>query len=118
MSSIERIDLGGLEDLSAGVPRLVAYRGPPPKRSILVVRTSDGVRAYWNVCRHLPIPLDAGTGVLPRGPEIVCQTHGARYRPEDGYCFDGPCAGAWLEAIPVEVDPMGAGRIYARIECP
>ena len=73
-----------------------------PRQSLLLTTTDDGPRAYWNVCQHLPVPLDAGLGTLPRGPELVCSTHGAYYRPEDGVCTKGPCVGAQLEAVRLE----------------
>ncbi|MCA9551814.1 MAG: Rieske 2Fe-2S domain-containing protein [Myxococcales bacterium] len=78
--------------------------GAPPRRSLVVVRDGAAVRAFWNVCRHLPVPLDSGVGVLPPDHDLVCLTHGARYRREDGLCLAGPCKGSRLEAVPVEAD--------------
>ncbi len=93
--------------------RVVWYpAGRPPKKSFLVVRSRDGLRVYWNVCRHLPIPLDAGTGALAGGDDLVCLTHGARYRASDGCCIEGPCEGDALE--PVEFEVVG-GRIFALV---
>jgi len=34
----------------------------------------------------------------------MCAHHSALFRFDDGLCIDGPCAGAALEAVPVEVD--------------
>lgn len=110
-----RCDLGRLSDLTVGNVRIVSIKAPPPKHSLLVVRTPSGVRGYWNVCRHLPIPLDCGAGSLPATDDLVCQTHGARYRPEDGFCTTGPCEGTWLESIPLEIDEA-ADRIFGSIE--
>lgn len=110
---MQRIDLGALSSLVPGQPRFVAHPGGvPPKRSIIVVRTDEGVRAYWNVCRHLPIPLDGGAGVLPPGRpgELRCATHAATYRALDGICVEGPCAGKALEALPLELE---GDRIFA-----
>lgn len=63
-------------------------------------------RAYENVCRHIPIPIDYGDNRFfnPAGTHIVCQTHGAVYDPETGLCVEGPCAGSHLKPIPVEVE--------------
>ena len=94
----------GTEDLGDGEARIVRYpTGKPPKRSFIVVGTAEGLRVYWNVCRHLPIPLDAGIGKLSGGEHLVCLTHGARYRPIDGHCVAGPCKGEILEAVEFEV---------------
>jgi nitrite reductase/ring-hydroxylating ferredoxin subunit len=38
-------------------------------------------------------------------------SHYARFRFRDGYCEDGPCAGASLEPIPPALD---AGEIHIR----
>jgi nitrite reductase/ring-hydroxylating ferredoxin subunit len=66
----------------------------------------DGqVRAYENVCRHIPITLDFGDGqFLSRdGKMVICQTHGATYDPLTGYCVWGPCAGASLKPLKIEL---------------
>jgi nitrite reductase/ring-hydroxylating ferredoxin subunit len=34
---------------------------------------------------------------------LVCSTHGARFAVTDGYCVSGPCRGAWLRQVAVEV---------------
>ena len=62
------------------------------------------VRAYWNVCAHLPIPLDGGSGAVERDDagRLVCSTHGAAYVPRTGACEVGPCVGAHLLPVPVE----------------
>jgi nitrite reductase/ring-hydroxylating ferredoxin subunit len=34
----------------------------------------------------------------------MCAHHSALFRFEDGHCIEGPCAGANLDAMKVEVD--------------
>jgi nitrite reductase/ring-hydroxylating ferredoxin subunit len=34
----------------------------------------------------------------------MCGTHGAVFRPEDGYCFDGPCSGRSLVRIAIKLE--------------
>jgi nitrite reductase/ring-hydroxylating ferredoxin subunit len=77
--------------------------------TVLVGRVDGSLRAYANVCRHTAIPLDArgGTslGVMTEdGANLFCDSHGAVYRPEDGLCIMGPCAGTHLIAFAVEED--------------
>jgi nitrite reductase/ring-hydroxylating ferredoxin subunit len=68
-----------------------------------VVRYRGEVRAYLNQCAHRALELD----IAPRRffdmerKTLICATHGARYRPVDGACVGGPCAGTGL--IPVAV---------------
>ena len=101
----------GPADLAEGVSRVVRLPGGrPPRLSVIVTRSVEGWRAYWNVCRHIPIPLDAGLGVLSDG--LVCISHGARYRPEDGVCIEGPCRGEALERL--DVEPVD-GRLVVRL---
>lgn len=61
--------------------------------------------AYENVCRHIPITLDYGDGRFfnSERSHFVCQTHGATYEPLTGKCIAGPCVGASLKPLKVEV---------------
>lgn len=63
-------------------------------------------RAWENVCRHIPITIDYGDNRFfnAEGTRIVCQTHGASYEPDTGLCVEGPCAGARLKPLQVEVE--------------
>lgn len=73
-------------------------------REALVLLGSDGEpRAYLNRCRHLPIPLDAGSRqfMTHDGEHLLCGTHGALYRRDDGVCVAGPCVHLTLEKLPI-----------------
>lgn len=94
--------LGPLDDLEKDEVRVVPWPGhAPPHLSLIVVAGDEGPLAFWNVCQHLPVPLDSGVGALPPG-DIVCLTHGARYQPSDGLCVAGPCKGARLVRVRLE----------------
>jgi nitrite reductase/ring-hydroxylating ferredoxin subunit len=94
------------EDLVAGSV-LVARLGEDDRGrpiTALVLRDGDGTAvAYRNMCRHLPVPLDGGTGefLSKDGTHLVCGTHGACYRLHDGLCIDGPCKGLALHPLRV-----------------
>ncbi len=84
-----------------------AYRDGPFEDEGILIRLADGiVRAYKNECRHLAMRLDDRE---PRqlwdaeGVSLMCNSHGARYRPSDGLCIAGPCRGSHLKSLPVEV---------------
>jgi nitrite reductase/ring-hydroxylating ferredoxin subunit len=67
--------------------------------------TDRGLRVYFNVCRHVPVPLDAGSFVAPVDDgDWVCDTHGARYDLSSGYCHTGPCLGSSLLPVRVELE--------------
>jgi nitrite reductase/ring-hydroxylating ferredoxin subunit len=83
-----------------------------PRTAIVLVDESGCPRAYVNRCKHIPVPLDAGGGKVlsPFGPFLECRTHGARYRLEDGYCFEGPCEGDSLDALEIESGSDASGE--------
>ncbi len=111
---MKRVELAPLDSLEPGVPKLVPLLAhPPPKRSVILIRLSaspQNIRAYWNVCQHLPIPLDAGAMELPASEELVCITHGAAYQASDGLCVRGPCEGTQLESVPLQIE---GGKVWA-----
>lgn len=72
------------------------------ERDAFAVRWHGGWYAYVNSCRHQSRALDYGDGRFLDGDALVCRHHGARYRPDDGTCVDGPCAGASLTRLALE----------------
>ena len=75
--------------------------------AIFVLRRSDRIVAYRNRCPHRGTPLDwlPDRFIAADGEHILCATHGALFRFEDGVCIAGPCPGARLE--PVEIRRKG-----------
>ncbi|MBM09873.1 MAG: (2Fe-2S)-binding protein [Magnetovibrio sp.] len=67
----------------------------------LVVRKKTKIFVYKNSCPHIGTPLDikAGQFLTLDKSRIICSTHGALFRIEDGYCVSGPCAGSSLLAL-------------------
>ncbi|KTG09751.1 2Fe-2S ferredoxin [Haloprofundus marisrubri] len=72
----------------------------------ILTKLDDGtVVAFRNYCQHwTDVRLDKGSGALVRNGDIVCQKHGATFGQETGYCDFGPCEGATLDKVDVEVD--------------
>lgn len=75
------------------------------QRDAFVVRFRGELFAYVNTCRHQSLALDFGDARFfdEAFDAIVCCQHGARYRPETGECFAGPCLGARLTPLAVAV---------------
>ena len=71
-----------------------------------VVRRGEVVAGYVDSCPHVGAPLAlTPTGYLTRnGDHIICATHGALFRPDDGRCGAGPCVGRSLRPWAVAVD--------------
>lgn len=102
-----RVYLGPADQLpTTPVPFSLADEPDGRPRIALVLRDeSEQLRAYLNRCRHLPIPIDGGSGryLSDNRRHLLCGTHGARYRLDDGMCIEGPCQGKALEPIVIEV---------------
>lgn len=77
---------------------------------VVVVRRGARVWAYANRCPHFSVPLDFEPGEIScyRSQVLMCAHHSALFRFDDGHCIEGPCAGASLDAMKVEVDDSGS----------
>ncbi len=73
--------------------------------SLIVVRQGKDVHVYLNRCPHTGVNLEWQPDRFfdMEGVFLQCATHGALFRPEDGYCVRGPCAGDSLQSIPAWV---------------
>ena len=71
-----------------------------------VVRRGDELTGYVDRCPHAGMPLAmAPDRYLTReGDLILCSSHGALFRPGDGVCVGGPCAGQALRGWAVRVE--------------
>ena len=71
--------------------------------------------AYVNRCRHVGISLDwvDNQFFTEDGRYLICANHGALYEPATGECVWGPCTGASLYRVPLQIKD---GKIFAR--CP
>jgi nitrite reductase/ring-hydroxylating ferredoxin subunit len=72
--------------------------------SILIYRDGPMLAAYLNICPHAGRRLDYAPGkFLMQDGDLVCAAHGASFRLDTGECVGGPCKGASLKSIPVEL---------------
>jgi nitrite reductase/ring-hydroxylating ferredoxin subunit len=95
-----------LADLDATGAKGMALGTLPHIREIVVVRTVDGVRAYSNRCPHMYSTLETFPDrFLDEAREhLVCSTHGARFRVQDGFCVSGPCRGYSLDPVTIKLE--------------
>ncbi|MEE8532357.1 MAG: Rieske (2Fe-2S) protein [Alphaproteobacteria bacterium] len=72
---------------------------------IFVVRDASGVHAYVNDCPHTGGPLNWTPDVFLTLDKrhIQCATHGAMFRIGDGRCIHGPCTGASLTPVTLDI---------------
>ena len=101
---VERVlcPLAELDD--PGSRAFTVGRGDWPLRGFLV-RRGAAVNAYVNRCPHAghPLNLQPHEFLTPDRALILCNSHGAIFEMATGYCVIGPCAGARLRRVPIEV---------------
>lgn len=71
-----------------------------------VVKVGGRYHAYVNRCPHAGTALDLWPNefMTEDGRHLLCSTHGAIFEPATGICVEGPCPGAALDHLAVEVD--------------
>ena len=92
-------------ELGEGEARGFVFGSGGSRRAVFVLRHGGQIRGYVNSCPHqgtsLEIAPDRFFDAL--GRHLICRTHGALFRPGDGFCFAGPCAGKSLDPAPIRV---------------
>ena len=80
-----------------------------------IVNVNGSYHAYVNRCPHAGTSLDLWPNefLTDDGRYLICSTHGAIFEKHTGLCVEGPCPGARLESLPVELD--GASLV---VKCP
>jgi nitrite reductase/ring-hydroxylating ferredoxin subunit len=91
--------------IAEGAARGFALGSGFARRLVLVLRKNGILRAYVDSCPHAGTPLEmAADDFFDRdGRYLLCRTHGALFRPEDGVCVAGPCIGARLKPVPIDI---------------
>jgi nitrite reductase/ring-hydroxylating ferredoxin subunit len=94
-----------LDDLPEGTTKGFAVERANGRTQIFLVNWDGVVHGYVNSCPHIGTPLDwlPDRFLSPDDDWILCATHGALFRPDDGYCVFGPCLGESLERVEIEV---------------
>jgi nitrite reductase/ring-hydroxylating ferredoxin subunit len=91
------------EDVPEGSARSFVIGEGHDRRDVVLVRRLGVLRAYLNSCPHQGTPLEtfADRFLSTDGELMICSTHGARFRVDDGVCVSGPCLGKAL--LPIDV---------------
>lgn len=95
----------GIDEIDAEGGRECRIGGPDDPQSLVLLCVGDAVRAYLNVCPHMGRNLSWAQDeflVTPAG-RLVCPHHGASFDIASGECVEGPCRGAFLTPVSVEV---------------
>ena len=95
-----------LDEIAAPGSKGFSLGSGAERREIFVVRDAAGTpRAYLNSCPHTGGPLDwVEHQFLSLDRRLIlCATHWALFRIDDGYCVHGPCAGKRLASLAITV---------------
>jgi len=97
IARLAQIEDGGLFETEARVEG--------DDESLILHRQGDTVRAWLNVCPHAGRRLDWAPGKFLRDKQghLVCAVHGATFDLAQGECIAGPCRGAMLKQIDIEI---------------
>lgn len=98
--------LARLDEIEDNGSKVFTFTDGTKRFEMFLHRMGDRVVGYENSCPHLYLPLDwrPGEFLNAAGDSFVCSSHGARFRPEDGFCVSGPCSGAWLRPVLIHVE--------------
>ena len=107
-----------LDDIEDGEGKGFVLGEGAVRREVFVVREDEAVYGYENVCPHAGTPLDwePDRFLNADGSYLMCHTHGALFRIEDGYCIAGPCAGMSLTPVPLRLAADGAVHLAPTAE--
>jgi len=99
------VALCAVDDLADGESAALIADFGTHQIAVMVIRKDDNVFVYENSCPHIGTPLDfiQGQFLNVERTHIMCSTHAALFKIEDGTCISGPCAGDRLTPIQVEV---------------
>lgn len=95
-----------LDELVEGAGKDVLLPTPQGMRYIMLFRHGDAVRAWLNTCPHQGRSLSWAPDQFLFDPvgNLVCPHHGACFDLADGSCISGPCLGASLTPVAVQVE--------------
>lgn len=98
-------------EISEGEGRGFVFGAGLEREAVFVIRWKGALRGYRNSCPHVGTPLDWPENRFfdTEGAYLMCGTHGAVFRPEDGLCIEGPCAGKALTPVEIKVE---SGEIF------
>ena len=98
--------LCNVDNVAEGTSRGFVVGEGASRQDVVVVRRGGVLRVYLNACPHQGTPLETFPDrfLSDDGSMLICSTHGARFRVEDGYCVSGPCEGRLLRALAHRVE--------------
>jgi len=107
--------VAGVGELEPGCSKKFVLRCADRAVEAMLINYEGHLYAYTNRCRHVALSLDwvENQFFTADGRFLLCANHGALYEPKSGECVWGPCVGASLQRVALEVKGK---KVYAH--CP
>jgi nitrite reductase/ring-hydroxylating ferredoxin subunit len=101
-------------ELAHGASKKFKIRRGDFETEALLVNYQGRLFAYLNRCPHVGISLDWVDNQFFTVDHryLMCANHGAVFEPPTGECVWGPCVGAALQKLEVEIE---GEKIFARL---
>ncbi len=92
-------------ELGRGASKKFVLKSGGSAVEAFVVNYEGALYAYFNRCRHIALSLDwvDNRFFTEDGRHLICANHGATYEPTTGECVWGPCFGASLRSVVLEI---------------
>lgn len=99
-------------DLTHGQSKKFKVRRGTREFEAMLVNYEGNLYAYVNRCPHVGITLDwiDNQFFTVDSRYLMCANHGAVFEPPTGECIWGPCVGASLESLALDVE---GGKVFA-----
>ena len=112
----ENIPLCAWKELAANPAKGFAVKSGDRDLNVFVVLFHGRLYGYLNRCPHTGVNLDwlPDQFLDASNKIIICATHGAQFRIEDGYCIHGPCSGKSLTPVALSIDD---DRVFLQSGC-
>ena len=97
--------LCNLAEVSEKHGKEIFIDGPDGGTYLVLLRRGRQLYSYHNACPHQGRPMNWATDQFLINDQglLVCAHHGASFEIESGHCVAGPCAGAELRSVELEV---------------
>ncbi|MGB0919801.1 MAG: Rieske (2Fe-2S) protein [Alphaproteobacteria bacterium] len=98
--------LFALGDLTEPGAKGLSFGTPGQMFEMILVRFEGHIMGFQNECPHALTPLE----FMPdkffnrEKTHLLCSTHGAQFRPDDGLCVQGPCKAKALKPVPLRLE--------------
>ncbi len=104
-NSNKGIIVGRVDELSHGMTKKFLLDCEGRTVEGLLLNYDGRLFAYLNRCRHIALSMDWVDNQFFTEDKryLICANHGATYEPTTGECVWGPCYGAFLQGVPLEI---------------